>query len=354
MSYSKNFVGDQKDDYQYLRGQKMKNNLGRFLPEKKIHKKFLEKYLSEDQEPIEKEALPIRDSLRNSEKEDRIQARNLEKEESLKKNVDPEVNQYANIISRSSSDLEQFLQREDKGLPLAPIVSPPKSEEKKEENVIVNSETIYNQYYKLLGRISLNNLTPNEYFEFIDLLMGNKRLNKTINGQEYIRPSDLQRFEDEHDLLFRYMTGGEGAGQMIGQIMENTNADKSIINLIKGNELSVEEEKFLEAIAKEEASDSNNDIFKLAKMKQGFEREYYFDPTQGEGIENHLKKIRAVPGIEVTCKKDAQGFYIVKKKLKLPFKYNLSEFRNSSLDFIQENMHSRFNNLLEGITKTSK
>lgn len=259
----------------------------------------------------------------------------------------------ATTQTKSAVDLEQYLQRKDRRMP--PISVPdkvPQVSARREGEI--RGETVYDKYYRLLGKLSLNGLKPEEYIGVLDLLMARQGPMKTVKGEDYIKPSDLQRIHDADDLLCRYMTGGESVNSVVSTAIEQEGAYPKIVDAMRGKITNLESSPQLMKQLRErldrEATNTCT-LVRLAEMKRTLEREYYFDPTQGETLDAHLRKVRVAPGIEATATKTKDGMYVIKKSLRLPFKYTL-EHAGKAED-MHESVYRRLDNLLQGLSGKS-
>ena len=95
------------------------------------------------------------------------------------------------------------------------------------------------------------------------------------------------------------------------------------------HQMKVEEQKKLTA-AERKHFEMNMKRMKpmlRAAMKKGLynEREYYFNPHCGETLDQHITKIKRVPGMVVETRVDRDGFTIVKKKYQYKYKYDIDE-----------------------------
>ena len=121
------------------------------------------------------------------------------------------------------------------------------------------------------------------------------------------------------------------------QRLANESAERLRRTLIENKQMNEEQSyKFIEDLKghlEEVLEYRNSPTFKLIgdtitdimlSLEQGeFVREYYFDPSQGVSLEEHIRSIKTRPGIEVQTRLDKDGFTIIKKIIKNHYKYNL-------------------------------
>lgn len=82
--------------------------------------------------------------------------------------------------------------------------------------------------------------------------------------------------------------------------------------------------------------------------KKIYEKEYYFDEGLGETLEDHIKNITSnYPEIQVTSRKDAEGFTIVRTQYKPKFKYDLDKVLNFDADTERAKIKESMEDLLQ-------
>lgn len=332
------FINDKNDEYDFIKDYKVKEeNVGRFKPSEFVAEKFMRTYLSRDIRPAQKyyirqpsasEAAPFRQSP----------------------SADPSVRAYSDYIKSLPTNKDLTLDSHSQVAGTSKKAVP--YEEVKTE---ASERNAYDDYYRLLGRISLNKLTPDEYFEFFDHLLGVKSSMTTLNGEKYVKPSDEQKILEDRDLLCRYMTGGESTNDLIATLCGETNTNPGLAKLLREEEVTeAEHSEMMDKIDREIDPKKNNPLMSLVRYKKNLEKEFYFHPSPDMSLEEYISGIQQIPGVTATYEYDKQkNVYIIKKKLKYPFKYNLNDLTGNYAEKIKETAYKRFDNLLEGLTPKS-
>eukprot|EP01022_Parablepharisma_sp_SALTPOND_P001196 TRINITY_DN1057_c0_g2_i1.p3 TRINITY_DN1057_c0_g2~~TRINITY_DN1057_c0_g2_i1.p3 ORF type:complete len:417 (-),score=80.07 TRINITY_DN1057_c0_g2_i1:3181-4431(-) len=340
---AQSFIDEKITKFDFIKEHRTEEEkVGRFSPSKFAPGKFVQEYLSRDRETSPKNYLEGKPKDENP----ALLTENAA-------NVDPSVKAYAEYIKSLSkgkteeTTLESYMQQ-NKPKAIEPIPEPTIKEKTEPE------ANPYDRFYKFMGRVTLNKLTPNEYFDYFNYLLAKDMTGKTITGEEYLKPSDHQKIVEDNDLACRYLTGGTPITNLIATMHESQNEEPEYVKFLRNQELNSDEEEELKRNANEMLDPAKaNPLMKLVMLKEKMEREYYFDPTQGESLEAHLTRITSVPGIDVSYNKLENGLYLIKKKLRLPFKYELAELSKISPESIRETMYQRFDKLLEGLTPES-
>jgi len=331
------YINHEKDEFDFIKDYNMKEDkVGRFIPSGFKKDEFIKTYLSRDIKPQQKsyvkaplinEPAPVRETA-----------------------IDPSVKAYYEQIKSLRTNKEEALddnaQLEETNKKVLPAGINNKS----------TKDNVNDDSNELMKRLSLNNITAEEYFEFFDYLLGEKNLCITLNEEDFITRTDLQEIMEDNDLLVRHITGGNSLDSLMGTICEEGKVNPRYAKFMKKEELDAdEEEKLIEEIDENLNSNKNSPLMRLVILKKKIEKDQYFYTSPNQSLEEYIKGLELFPGITATYQPtDKEGVYIIKKKYKYPFKYDLEEVSKSSAKEIKNEMYQRFDRLAEGFDLQSK
>jgi len=330
----KDLIDEKNEDYQFIRDPKIQEEkIGRISDNKFTGDAFINQYMKKEK------GMPEKHYLDYNTQQEKMQ---------IPSNIDPSVKHYITQIMQNTENtpltLESYMNKKDNQIQAQSKISNPEPEK-------ITSKNIFDGYYKMLGKAALNSLSPKEYYEYFDKLLARNKVDITLDGENYLKPSDKQKIFDDMDLLARHMTGGESLTNILINNFEKTNKDEVLLKVLKNEQLDSDEENLLEENEKKLKDPIyNNPLMRFVLMKEAMEREYYFDPSQGESLESHIAKIKSVPGVSVTYSKGNDGLYIIKKKLQLPFKYHFNDIGKITQESLKEEAYKRLDRLISGIT----
>jgi hypothetical protein len=92
-------------------------------------------------------------------------------------------------------------------------------------------------------------------------------------------------------------------------------------------------------------------INQLKHPEKLYEKEYYFDEGLGESVQEHVNSIKEkLPDLEVSVRRDRDGYPIIKTKFKPQYKYNLDTLSKldpkGEMNNIKESMESLIKHIL--------
>lgn len=82
-------------------------------------------------------------------------------------------------------------------------------------------------------------------------------------------------------------------------------------------------------------------INELEHPESIFEREYFFDETLGQSLDEHLNEMKdKFPGTQVFSRRDKEGFAVIKMTFNQEYKYNLNDIEEWDKDAALNRMHA--------------